>query len=111
MKKPVLVIICAVVFVTVFSIVYSLAGKGKVTAQLANNPTGTQGSTTTQISNPTPSSTACIITISGVKYDVTSFQYMHSGGNVFNCGTDMTSIFYSRHYDSYLQYMAQYRVN
>ncbi|MEI6378691.1 MAG: hypothetical protein WCO55_03455 [Candidatus Falkowbacteria bacterium] len=40
---------------------------------------------------------SCIITISGNKYDVTSLQSSHSGGNVFDCGTDMTSVYLGRH--------------
>ena len=36
----------------------------------------------------------CIITIEGKKYDVISFRSQHSGGDVFKCGTDMTSSFF-----------------
>ena len=38
---------------------------------------------------------SCIITISGIQYDVTTLQTNHSGGNVFVCGTDMTTLFMS----------------
>lgn len=54
--------------------------------------------------------TRCLIIISGKTYDVTTFQDMHSGGNVFDCGTDMTDIFYSRHGGSTLRQMARYLV-
>lgn len=39
----------------------------------------------------------CIITISGVQYDVAPLMApgAHAGGNVFVCGTDMTSLFMS----------------
>ena len=39
----------------------------------------------------------CIITVFGQQYDVTDLQYTHSGGDVFDCGTDMTSVFQSQH--------------
>lgn len=41
--------------------------------------------------------TPCIITVFGKQYDVTAFQNSHSGGNVFNCGADMTSTYQSAH--------------
>ena len=44
-----------------------------------------------------PNADRCIITVFGNEYDVTDLQDTHSGGNVFNCGTDMTSVFQSRH--------------
>jgi hypothetical protein len=42
-------------------------------------------------------STPCIITISGVQYDVAPLTVagVHPGGNVFVCGTDMTALFMS----------------
>ena len=41
--------------------------------------------------------TQCIVTVFGEKYDVTSLQSAHSGGNVFECGTDMSEVFESQH--------------
>jgi len=40
-------------------------------------------------------STPCIITISGIQYDVAPLTVagVHPGGNVFVCGTDMTALF------------------
>lgn len=52
----------------------------------------------------------CIITISGGSYDVTDYRNIHSGGDVFSCGTDMTASFLNRHPASFLQKMSQYRV-
>ncbi|KKQ84838.1 MAG: voltage gated chloride channel domain-containing protein [Candidatus Daviesbacteria bacterium GW2011_GWB1_39_5] len=52
----------------------------------------------------------CIVTISGSQYDVTVYRNAHSGGNVFQCGTDMTAVFLSQHPASYLQKMAQYKI-
>ncbi|MFA6269901.1 MAG: Ig-like domain-containing protein [Candidatus Paceibacterota bacterium] len=39
----------------------------------------------------------CIVTIFGTLYDVTPLQGSHSGGNVFVCGTDMTSTYQGMH--------------
>lgn len=57
-----------------------------------------------------PPSSRCIITISGGQYDVTEFRNIHSGGDVFQCGTDMTAAFLSRHPASFLEKMSQYKV-
>lgn len=58
---------------------------------------------------PTPDS-RCLIQIDGVKYNVTQFRNLHSGGNVFSCGTDMSQIFWSRHNQAILNMMQQYRI-
>ncbi len=50
---------------------------------------------------PTPDN-RCIIVIDGNQYDVTSFKNQHSGGDIFQCGTDMSSIFHNQHDNSYL---------
>lgn len=42
-------------------------------------------------------SSSCIITVSENSYDVTTLKNTHSGGDVFNCGTDMTNIFNNEH--------------
>lgn len=57
-----------------------------------------------------PPADRCIITISGGQYDVTEFRNIHSGGDVFQCGADMTESFLSRHPASFLQKMSQYKV-
>jgi cytochrome b involved in lipid metabolism len=57
-----------------------------------------------------PPSNRCIIVIQGVKYDVTDFRNIHSGGNIFKCGTDMTNIFFGQHNSSTLSAMAKYRI-
>lgn len=44
-----------------------------------------------------PTEEKCIITVEGNKYDVTSFRNQHSGGNIFQCGTDMTTSFFGQH--------------
>lgn len=52
----------------------------------------------------------CIISIDSQKYNVTELRQTHSGGDVFKCGADMTSDFYSRHDASYLPMMEKYRL-
>ncbi|MBI2337706.1 hypothetical protein HYU95_00835 [Candidatus Daviesbacteria bacterium] len=59
---------------------------------------------------PPPPSDRCIITISGGNYDVTDYRNIHSGGNVFQCGTDMTASFLNQHPASFLQKMSKYQV-
>lgn len=53
-----------------------------------------------EASDVSVSSGACVVTILGVKYDVTTLVNTHSGGSsVFNgkCGTDMTTIYQGQH--------------
>lgn len=75
----------------------------KTTTSLAPAPT------TPPIAVPT-TDTRCIITIDGGRYNVTQFRSIHSGGDIFQCGTDMTNIFYQQHNQSYLSRMAQYKI-
>ena len=50
---------------------------------------------------PTPKRTvnanACIITLFGLQYDVAKLRQTHSGGDVFACNTDMSSVYQNRH--------------
>lgn len=39
----------------------------------------------------------CVITISGNNYDVSLLKSSHTGGDIFNCGTDMTEAFDDEH--------------
>lgn len=39
----------------------------------------------------------CLITLFGQQFDVTSLQTSHTGGNLFVCGTDMTSTYLAQH--------------
>lgn len=57
-----------------------------------------------------PAPVGCIITIDGGRYDVTQFRNQHSGGDIFNCGTDMSSIFWGRHGQSQFNRMQQYKI-
>lgn len=76
------------------------------------NPTdaATQPVPTNPVPTQDPLANKCIITIDGTKYDVTDFRYQHSGGNVFTCGADMSVSFHNRHPDSFLSYMARFKV-
>lgn len=58
---------------------------------------------------PTPDN-RCIVTIDGQRYDLTQFRSIHSGGDIFQCGTDMTSIFYQQHNQSYLSRLQNYKI-
>lgn len=53
----------------------------------------------------------CIITIDSQKYDVTTFRDRHSGGDIFNCGTNMTKIYYDQHSASTLKKMVKYKIS
>lgn len=58
---------------------------------------------------PTPDN-RCIISINGVKYDVTSYRKQHPGGDIFKCGSDMTKAFYGQHNNSTLKKMDKYKI-
>lgn len=53
----------------------------------------------------------CVITVRGDKYDVTEFRNRHKGGNIFNCGEDMTETFNKQHGEKQLREMQRYKVN
>jgi hypothetical protein len=52
---------------------------------------------TPQNVTPTSISNKCIVTLFESLYDVTSLKISHSGGDIFNCGSDMTSIYQGEH--------------
>lgn len=79
----------------------------KVTTAVAE-ATATRSPTTTK---PAPTvEQRCVIVVDGKKYDVSSFRNQHSGGDVFDCGTDMSNIFHQQHSNSFLKTMEQYRI-
>lgn len=61
-------------------------------------------------SNNVQTASKCIVTILGDKYDVTTLQTTHSGGNVFICGTDMTSQYEIEH-GSNLRRIQPYKIS
>jgi len=80
------------------------------TVTLAPQTVTTQTSTPTiAASIPTPD-TRCIILVDGVKYDISVFRNRHSGGDIFQCNTDMSQVFHQQHSNGYLQSMSQYRI-
>jgi hypothetical protein len=49
---------------------------------------------------PTGATTAdqrCIITVFGHEYDVTSLRTTHTGGDIFECGADMSAAYLKKH--------------
>lgn len=44
-----------------------------------------------------PQNHSCIITLFGSRYDVTQLRNTHSGGDIFVCGTDQSSLFQGAH--------------
>lgn len=60
---------------------------------------------------PPPDPQLCIITVHGTRYNVTEFRAIHSGGDIFTCGADMTGVFDSQHSMGTLRRMAPYAVN
>lgn len=68
-------------------------------------------STATSTSTPAPNDTSkCIVTLFSSQYDVTPLQTGHSGGNIFNCGTDMSVVYQSQH-GTNVSRMAPYILN
>lgn len=53
---------------------------------------------------------SCIVTVDGVRYDITNFKNMHSGGDVFSCGSDMSATFWNQHSQKQLSQMQKYRI-
>lgn len=51
----------------------------------------------------------CIITLFGKQYDVTTLRTTHSGGDIFSCGSDMTSSYQAKH-GTNMSRMARYEV-
>lgn len=41
----------------------------------------------------------CLVTLFGTDYDVSEFRNRHEGGDIFECGTDMTEQFRNEHGD------------
>ena len=80
----------------------------------ASTGTAATSSTVPSTTTTAPSSpaidTRCIVTVSGNRYDVTVYKTQHSGGDIFKCGTDMTSAFYSQHGAGKLNQMSKYLV-
>lgn len=88
-----------------FSTTASFAPTAVVVRQAPTNapivPTNTRTPTSVP---PTTAPTAvpqngsqCMVTLFGVSYDITNLVNTHSGGNIFHCGTDMTTTYQGKH--------------
>jgi len=69
----------------------------------------TQPAATSQNATQPSAPTTCIITVDGQKYDVESLRDTHTGGDVFQCGTDMSDVFHGKHGNN-LQMIQRYLV-
>ncbi len=58
---------------------------------------GAQNNATNTGNNQPVNSNACIITLFGKQYDVAPLRNTHPGGNIFTCGTDMTTVYQGQH--------------
>lgn len=88
-------------------------GSIKSTGTPAAKKLGTSALTVVPSITTTPSvknTTGCIITLFGQQYNVSTLQQTHSGGNIFNCGTDMSSTYQGKH-GSNVSRMQQYLVS
>lgn len=59
---------------------------------------------------PITKPSGCVIQIDGVSYEITSLRKTHSGGDVFQCGTDMSALFWKKHDSQILKIMQQYKI-
>ncbi len=76
-----------------------------------SSPAPTTSSAPTDVPQAQPAtSPGCLVQIKGVSYDLQAFRAIHEGGDIFQCNTDMTTIFSDEHPDSYLQQLEQYRL-
>lgn len=82
------------------------------TSKITTTPSPVKASPEPTVITPTtdPLSGKCLVYIDGTRYDMTEFRNIHSGGDVFQCGADMTSIFLGQHPSSYMDKIAKYRI-
>lgn len=88
-----------------YALIIGVAVAGTV-LYLKSQPTSSIADQQPATNNQQPS---CIITIDGQKYDVESLRSMHTGGDIFVCGTDMSAAFHRKHDDN-LQMIQKYLV-
>ena len=100
--------------VTVFATNAPVTAKTVTTTQNQTQPTQpvTQPAQqpAQQPAPPAPVPSGCIITLDGASYNVTNLQKTHSGGDIFNCGSDMSATFWGKHGQSIFSKMQQYRI-
>lgn len=59
---------------------------------------------------PNTAPSGCVVKIDNQTYDLDAFRALHSGGDIFQCGTDMTAVFYGQHSADYLASLSRYRI-
>jgi len=102
-------------FALVLGVVFM--AKAAITPTIAvPNTTPTQKPTVIVSVTPTITPTVdplaghCLVYVDGTRYDLTEFRDIHSGGNIFQCGTDMSDIFHGQHPSSFLAKISQYKI-
>jgi predicted heme/steroid binding protein len=68
-----------------------------VTSPTNNSSVSGTVSISATASDTSVTGSACVVTLFGLQYDVTQLRSTHSGGDMFNCGTDMTTLYQSTH--------------
>lgn len=101
----------------------------RVTRTPSSSGAGVADSPTSQVSEPQPGGGSsalpaaanptsapapvqdnrCLIGIDGAQYDVSAYRSMHPGGDIFQCGADMSRVFWAQHGANTLNKMAKYR--
>lgn len=82
-----------------------------ITSANTSNKPSQNNAPTQQVISPTAGpAPACTIAIDGAQYNVSAFRNIHSGGNIFRCGSDMSSDFWGRHGQKQLNQMQKYRI-
>lgn len=80
---------------------------GSVVTTTTKPQVNTPVTVTQPVAGPAP---ACVVTVDGVKYNVSVFRNIHSGGDIFRCGADVSGEFWGRHSQRQLNQMQQYRI-
>lgn len=82
-----------------------------ITATTTPKPTVAPTAKATPTPTPTPAAASgCIVTVDGASYNITSLVKSHSGGNVFKCGTDMSSTFNGASPRHKISWMTKYKI-
>lgn len=86
----------------------------QINDSLKNNQTNNNLQTNTvvtKVQTPTAGpAPLCTITIDNVKYNISSFRNIHSGGDIFKCSSDMSNDFWSKHGQKQLSVIQKYRL-
>ncbi len=96
--------------VTVFATNAPVTTKTVTATQNQTQPTQPVTQPAQQPAPAAPVPSGCIITLDGASYNVTNLQKTHSGGDIFNCGSDMSATFWGKHGQGIFSKMQQYRI-